>query len=179
MSNIKTFRPNNKPLALPEDLVRAVKVTEKNLISVKDWIGEYAQVEALIKVNSKGDTYDHRIRVKTPKGWRVARVGDWLVLHRLSLAEFQKADINKYPKASYAGVAKDEFLREHTETTYKEAYNHRESVSDQNKRCEEILSASEAGVSEKELGKKYKKSIDQIRTAKHIARVNRRLLAGE
>jgi polyisoprenoid-binding protein YceI len=131
MSNIKTYRPNKKARSNgtfePNELVRAVQVTERNYITVKDWAGEFTQVEAKIDVSQKdGDVSNHRVKVKTPKGWRVAKVGDWLVKHQLSVEELKTLDIDKYPKAAYITVAKDEFLREHTVTTYAEEFNKRE-----------------------------------------------------
>jgi len=57
------------------ETTKAVQVTEKNLIGLGNWtVGV-----VVIDVNKKGEEKNHRIRVHTPKGVRVAGVGDYIV----------------------------------------------------------------------------------------------------
>jgi len=81
----------NGPLAE----VRAVKVTEKNYRDVAEWVGGEAASSHDKKTK---DVFDHRVRVKTPKGIRAARVGDFV---------YKAADDTFY-------VGKDEFLNIYT-----------------------------------------------------------------
>lgn len=114
MTNAKRYLPNAKKNPTVHDSVLAIKVTERNLISTKDWIAKFTddQVVAIMKVDAKGDVSDHRIKVKTPKGWRVARVGEFVVRH------FNYHPVDKPFEAGdpiyYFTVGKNEFLQEHT-----------------------------------------------------------------
>lgn len=84
MSNVKTYISKNQ-----DSKVRAIKVTEKNYVGAKDWVGSFKNskgeptpVEASFKLNQKtGDVSEHKVRVRAPKGWRVAKPGDYLVRH--------------------------------------------------------------------------------------------------
>jgi len=70
--------------------VRAIKVTERNVVDLINWIGRNAtnvkmeNSQAVIKVAAGGDESNHRVRLHiVGKGIRVARVGDY-VFHVLN-----------------------------------------------------------------------------------------------
>lgn len=78
--------------------VRAIKVTEKNYVSVAEWCGgEAVQKVSKVPVEGNFDVSDHRVRVRTPRGIRVARVGEFV---------FKDA-------APFFWVGKDEFEKEY------------------------------------------------------------------
>ena len=69
-------------------LVRAIEVTEKNYVQVHNWIekhlpGKSSAIQNVSKTpGADGKTFDvsnHRVRVHTPKGIRVAKVGEHVV----------------------------------------------------------------------------------------------------
>lgn len=71
------------------ETVRAIKVTEKNFEAVAKWINHTAphisrnwvnEAKALFDLDIKNkDVSGQRVKVRTPKGWRVARVGEYIV----------------------------------------------------------------------------------------------------
>jgi len=71
MPNVKT--KNYKDNA--GETTKAVQVTEKNLVGLGNWTNG----EALLEITKKGEERNHRVRVETPKGIRVAKVGDYIV----------------------------------------------------------------------------------------------------
>lgn len=56
--------------------VRVVKVSVKNLVSVANWVKDGT---AVYNVAAGGEETNHRVRVHTPKGFRVAKVGDYVL----------------------------------------------------------------------------------------------------
>lgn len=54
---------------------QCIKVSVKNLNSVAKWSGG----TAMYKVDNEGVESNHRIRLRTPNGIRVAKVGDYVV----------------------------------------------------------------------------------------------------
>jgi hypothetical protein len=79
MSNIKSYVRRSLTHHANESKIRAIKVTERNYVSAKDWAGKWTDAEASIKVGPQGDVTNHKVRVKTKKGWRVAKPGDYIV----------------------------------------------------------------------------------------------------
>jgi hypothetical protein len=71
MPNVKT--KNYKDNA--GETTKAVQVTEKNVVGLGNWTNS----DVIIKYNKKGEASQHRVRVETPKGLRVAKVGDYIV----------------------------------------------------------------------------------------------------
>ena len=66
------------------ETVRAIKVTERNYQKVAEWADSYSDTfgEALETVSLKtGDVSNHRVKIYTKKGWRVAKVGEYVVRH--------------------------------------------------------------------------------------------------
>ena len=71
------------------ETVRAIKVTEKNFESVAKWINHTAQhishswvneAKALYVLDMKNnDVSGQRVKVRTPQGHRVARVGEFVI----------------------------------------------------------------------------------------------------
>lgn len=61
-------------------IVRGIKVTEKNYAEIVNWIdAKGGTAEAIVDVAAKtGDLSGHRVKIRTPKGIRVARVGEWV-----------------------------------------------------------------------------------------------------
>lgn len=57
------------------ETTKAVQVTEKNVVGLGSWVNG----DAIIKYNRKGEASDHRVKLQTVKGIRVARVGDYIV----------------------------------------------------------------------------------------------------
>lgn len=115
--SIKTYRKIENAVNEPQDLVRAVQVTEKNLVTVLNWAGKYAQAEVKMDVDGKNDTHNQRVKVRTPKGWRVARVGDWVIRRTAS-----EAEIKKGAEFYVIEVGKDDFLEKHVKTSYQLEY---------------------------------------------------------
>ena len=64
---------------------RAVQITVKNYVELSSWVkGVNAKEEskpslAIVKVDKNGVESDHRIRISTPVGIRVGRVGDYVL----------------------------------------------------------------------------------------------------
>lgn len=56
--------------------IRAVRVTKNNVLQVANWVGEKAQ--AVITIDKEGHESKHRVKVRTPRGIRVAQIGDWV-----------------------------------------------------------------------------------------------------
>ena len=54
---------------------RGVKVTKKNIIE----LGELTGGDVSVKIDKAGVETDHKLKLKTKQGWRVAFVGDVLV----------------------------------------------------------------------------------------------------
>jgi uncharacterized Zn-binding protein involved in type VI secretion len=67
--NTKTYKDN------AGETTKAVQVTEKNFVGLGDWTNG----DAIVKYNKKGEGSDHRVKLQTVKGVRVARVGDYIV----------------------------------------------------------------------------------------------------
>ena len=75
-----TIRPK-KYISHGGRLVKAIKVTEKNYVQVFNWVDKFNAREnnaALSHVADDGDVSRQRVRVHTPKGIRVANVGEWV-----------------------------------------------------------------------------------------------------
>lgn len=72
-----------KKLNLPQynAVSRAVRVTFKNTEKLAEWIRERGgQAEAVPETDPRNFLKGRRVRVKTTKGWRVARIGDVILL---------------------------------------------------------------------------------------------------
>jgi hypothetical protein len=63
-------------ISIRNDEVQAIRVSDINYEGVAEWLGERGKAVSSIK---KGEEVNRRVRVKTPKGWRVAKVGDFVV----------------------------------------------------------------------------------------------------
>lgn len=62
--------------------VRGVKVTLDNIHKVRDWILDSDNDAVVIEtVDRNGKSSNHRVRFRTPKGYRVARVGDVVAIY--------------------------------------------------------------------------------------------------
>jgi len=60
---------------------RGVKVTVKNFLELANWINERGgAADAIYYVDGNGDQSRHRVKVRTKKGWRVANVGDVIIV---------------------------------------------------------------------------------------------------
>ena len=84
------------PTAPGEDAVSAIKVTAKNYISIHNWLLEYLpedQVVSKFYVDKDGYESKHRVSFKTPKGPRVAAVGDYVIRHTKTPARGGKKGI--------------------------------------------------------------------------------------
>jgi len=103
MSAVKTF-VNVKT----GEVTRAILVTEKNLVTATNWASKYADAVAVVKTSKTGDLSDHRIKIKTPKGWRVVRVGEFVVRHE------SKSLLQDY----VLSVGKDEYTKNNRRTTF-------------------------------------------------------------
>lgn len=109
MSSIKRYYPKQgltRHAQTVHESVLAVKLTERNFVSVLNWAGKFDgfQGEAKIDVDKNGDAFNHRIKIKTPKGWRVVKVGEYLVRH---FGYGKTVETSLY----YFTVGKDEFLK--------------------------------------------------------------------
>lgn len=60
------------------EIFRGVKVTAKNYVKAKDWVGVGAEALQTFQ-ERKGGFIKQRVKVKTPKGPRVAQIGDYIV----------------------------------------------------------------------------------------------------
>lgn len=72
------------PTALGENAVSGVQVTKANYLAIQQWLLQYLpedQVVASFYVNKKGEESKHRVKFRTPKGQRVAQVGEWVLRH--------------------------------------------------------------------------------------------------
>ena len=78
--SVKHLKYTNKTTG---ETVRAIKVTEKNYQNVAKWADSYSDTfgEAVVKIDKNGDESQHRVRVYTKKGWRVTRVGEYVIRH--------------------------------------------------------------------------------------------------
>lgn len=65
-------------IAIRNDTVRAIRVTERNYESVAEWCGGVAWAGVYKKADGELITVK-TVRVKTPRGVRVARVGDFVI----------------------------------------------------------------------------------------------------
>lgn len=102
------------------ETVRAIKVTEKNFKRIADWINETdasvsrkfkQDAEALYDFDDKSkDVYGQRVKVRTPQGWRVAKVGEYVLRQG---AYDPRSKTNDYDFF----VGKDEFEREFTKVS--------------------------------------------------------------
>lgn len=84
------------PTAPGEEAVSAVKVTAKNLMSIHNWLLEYLPEDAVVSkvyIGKDGAESKHRVSFKTPKGPRVAKVGDWVIRHTKTPARGGKKGI--------------------------------------------------------------------------------------
>lgn len=109
--SVKHLKYTNKTTG---ETVRAIKVTEKNFQNIADWIRGTEQsvgrkfkqaAEALWDFDEKVmDVYGQRVKVRTPKGWRVARVGEFIIRQG---AYDPRSRTNDYDFS----VGKDEFER--------------------------------------------------------------------
>ena len=66
------------PLAIRNDEVRAIRVTDRNFVSVAEWAGGEARYREIEK-DGKLTGVNRRVAVRTPKGIRIAKVGDFVV----------------------------------------------------------------------------------------------------
>lgn len=66
-------------IAIRNDEVRAIRVTDRNAENVAAWLGERGEFASNRKLYQTEVT-NRRVRVKTPDGWRVAKVGDFVVV---------------------------------------------------------------------------------------------------
>ena len=58
-------------------VVRGIKVTEKNYGAVSEWLKDAG--DALFSEKEGKSAFNHRVRVKTKKGIRVAKIGDFVI----------------------------------------------------------------------------------------------------
>ena len=75
------------------ETVRVVEVTEKNYLNIQQWLLNYLpedQVVAKVYVDKEGNESKHRVSFRTPKGNRVAAVGDWVIRHTKTPARGNK-----------------------------------------------------------------------------------------
>lgn len=72
------------PVHVGENPVSGVQVTATNYLAIQQWLLEYLpedQVVASFYVNKKGEESKHKVKFRTPKGNRVANVGEWVLRH--------------------------------------------------------------------------------------------------
>lgn len=74
-TSVKTFPAQNEALDLDG---RGIKVTERNFTNISLWAPEGSETRWKADKVS-GDISDQRVSVKTRKGLRVARVGDYVI----------------------------------------------------------------------------------------------------
>lgn len=112
MSLAKRYIPttNYRELTVHKSVL-AIKITERNLVSALNWATHFgAEAEAKWDVDKNGDTSNHRLKIKTPKGWRVVKVGEYLVRHyNYGINGHQ---LTKKSPLYYFSVGKDEFLKD-------------------------------------------------------------------
>jgi len=60
-------------------VIKGVKVNEKNIVDVANWAAKVKSGVARVKISKSGDESNHRVAVGTPRGIRVAHVGDFVV----------------------------------------------------------------------------------------------------
>lgn len=71
-------------------VVRAVKLTVSNIIKVSNWIGERSDKDVVVvtKVNKDGDVVEWRLKLGTPHGPRVARIGQYIFRSDVNPGQF-------------------------------------------------------------------------------------------
>lgn len=110
------------------EVVRVVKVTEKNYSRVADWINDTKQNVDLPWPNDAEprhtdngtvqEIHNQRVYLRTPKGFRVARVGDYVIRHGEPkvLRDVMLRRINDRSNFTFS-VGKDDFLTRFTKLT--------------------------------------------------------------
>lgn len=60
--------------------VRGIRITDGNILQVTDWLGEKGEYRLTPASNGTSkEPANERIRVRTPKGIRIAKVGDFVL----------------------------------------------------------------------------------------------------
>lgn len=86
MSTVKRYIPRKNDREIDvRDSVMAVKLTKKNFKSTLKWASKFFPTGKIIgreeKLLPDGTAGSVKIRVRTPKGWRVVKEGEYLVRH--------------------------------------------------------------------------------------------------